>query len=165
MKKRIIMLSAAIVMLITSNEKIKAQDLTRLGADAAGGVGGFLIGNHFGGATGGLIGGGAGALITDFAMSAFQHKSDRDKLEYYISGRNYERWVESQKTWYTSTLDPYTGRPQAFSGLGYMDVGMPPSAPVENKEDAGINVPVKIPAGTYGGVPKVARTVEFPKLP
>jgi hypothetical protein len=113
----------------------------------------------------------AGVLpaLVNWGYSIFKNKNDEDKIKYYISGRNYERWIRSQETWYISTLDPYTGRPQAFSGLNAMDDGMPASEMGSQQSSQGINhlytVPVKMPAGTYGGVPYTERVTEFPKLP
>jgi hypothetical protein len=113
----------------------------------------------------------AGVLpaLVNWGYNIFKSKNDEDKIRYYISGRNYERWIRSQETWYVSTLDPYTGRPQAFSGLNAMDDGMPAQEQGTAQGVQGINhvytVPVKMPAGTYGGVPYTERLSEFPKLP
>jgi hypothetical protein len=106
--------------------------------------------------------------LVNWGYNIFKSKNDEEKIKYYISGRNYERWIRSQEVWYQSTLDPYTGRPQAFSGLNAMDDGMPPGygRQASNMEiDQVYTVPVKMPAGTYDGVPYTERITEFPKLP
>jgi hypothetical protein len=49
-----------------------------------------------------------------------------------------------------------------------MDEGMPPSSGgsiAEQEIDQVYTVPVKMPAGTYDGVPYTERITEFPKLP
>lgn len=148
-----------------------AQDATAALLSAGAGAAGLLLGNQWESQWAGAPYAAAAILpaIANFGYGMFKKKSDEDKIKYYISGRNYERWMQSQETWYQSTLNPYTGRPQAFSGLNEMDSGLPESAVSTQAGASSIThvytVPVKLPAGTYGGVPYTERVGEFPKLP
>lgn len=133
-------------------------------------VGGGLIGDQFKDQWqyAPIAGAALAPLIVDFGYNIFKNKNDREKIDFYISGRNYERWIQSQKVWYQSTLDPYTGRPPAFSGLTEMDAGMPTNYGKKlSQEDIAqtFNIPVKLPAGEYQGIPRTERIVPFPKLP
>lgn len=151
-------------------ENAKAFDAASLLLTGAAGAGGFALGNEFVDqwAAAPYVAAGVLPMLVNWGYSIFKNKNDEDKIRYYISGRNYERWIRSQETWYVSTLDPYTGRPQAFTGLNSMNDGMPPNTQA-GESSQGINhvytVPVKMPAGTYGGVPYTERLTEFPKLP
>lgn len=151
-------------------EPARSQDATGALISAGAGAAGLLLGNQWVDQWAGAPYAAAAILpaIANFGYGMFKKKSDEDKIKYYISGRNYERWVQSQETWYQSTLNPYTGRPQAFSGLNEMDTGLPEGS--GEKEGATsithvYTVPVKLPAGTYGGIPYTERIGEFPKLP
>jgi hypothetical protein len=148
------------------------QDATSAILTAAGGAGGFAIGNQYKDQWGAAPYVGAAVLpvLANWGYGIFKNKSDEDKIKYYISGRNYERWIQSQSVWYQSTLDPYTGRPPAFSGLNAMNDGMPKQDPnAQSGENSKITkvytIPVKVPAGTYDGTPYTERITEFPKLP
>lgn len=155
---------------ITQEEAHGQFDAAALALTGGAGAAGLAIGNQFADqwAAAPYVAAGVLPALVNWGYSIFKSKNDEDKIKYYISGRNYERWIRSQETWYVSTLDPYTGRPQAFSGLNAMDDGMPPQNQSANGSQ-GINhvytVPVKMPAGTYGGVPYTERLSEFPKLP
>jgi hypothetical protein len=145
-------------------------DLIRPLIDTGGTAAGYLIGNQFKSQNqyAPLIGAAAGSLITDFGYGIFKNKDDSAKLDYYISGRNYERWIRTQQGWYQSTLDPYTGRPPAFSGLNQMDVGIPNTAKTNSEGtpiDQVYTTPVKLQSGVYNGTPRTERIVDFPKLP
>jgi hypothetical protein len=152
-------------------ESAQAQfDAASIVLTGAAGAAGYALGNQFTDqwAAAPYVGAAVIPAIVNWGYNIFRNKNDEDKIKYYLSGRNYERWIRSQETWYISTLDPYTGRPQAFSGLNAMDDGMPEQTQ-NGSSDQGINhvytVPVKMPAGTYGGVPYTERITEFPKLP
>ncbi len=155
--------------IITSNANAQF-DAASIALTGAAGAAGLALGNQWADQWEAAPYVAAGVLpaLVNWGYNIFKSKNDEDKIKYYISGRNYERWIRSQETWYVSTLDPYTGRPQAFSGLNAMDDGMPPQTQA-NGNAQGINhvytVPVKMPAGTYGGVPYTERVTEFPKLP
>jgi hypothetical protein len=164
-----------LALTVFSGSVAKAQDATAAILTAGAGAGGYIIGKAAelpAAGTAALAGG--LPLLANFGYGFFKNKNDEDKIKYYISGRNYERWIRSNETWYQSTLDPYTGRPQAFSGLNAMDDGMPKNAGNANGNSGGNNsdvvnkvytVPVKMPAGTYNGVPYTERITDFPKLP
>lgn len=148
----------------------QAQDATTTILSGLAGLGGFAIGNSVKSSFSAAPAVGAAVLpaIVNFGYDVYKTKQDEEKVKYYISGRNYERWIRSQTTWYTSTLDPYTGRPPAFSGLTSMDDGLPKkSEQTVAEEDIRkvYTIPVKVPAGVYDGVPRTERTVQFPKLP
>ena len=169
LSKRIAVMLAVAICASAMTESAKSQDATAALITAGAGAAGVLLGNQWVDQWAGAPYAAAAILpaIANFGYGMFKKKSDEDKIKYYISGRNYERWVQSQETWYQSTLDPYTGRPQAFSGLNEMDAGLPETsgqtkaAPITHV----FTVPVKLPAGTYGGVPYTERIGEFPKLP
>ena len=166
--KNITPLIAIIATITVFTIKTNAQDATSAIITAAGGAGGFAIGNALKLGAGGTAAlAGAIPMIADFGYNIFKNKEDENKIEYYISGRNYERWIQSQTIWYQSTLDPYTGRPQAFSGLNAMNDGMPKQEEnTGNKQITEVyTVPVKVPAGTYEGTPYTERVTDFPKLP
>lgn len=152
--------------------KANAQyyDAARIALDLGGTAAGYLIGDQFKDQNkyAPLIGAAAGTLLTDFGYGIFKDKNDGAKLEFYISGRNYERWIRSQQGWYQSTLDPYTGRPPAFSGLNEMNIGIQANAGAHGEDipiDSLYTTPVKLEAGVYNGTPRTERIVEFPKLP
>jgi hypothetical protein len=151
----------------TSNAQVDAASILLTGAAGAAGL---ALGNQWEGqwANAPYVMAAAVPALVNWGYNIFKSKNDEEKIKYYISGRNYERWIRSQEVWYQSTLDPYTGRPQAFSGLNAMDEGMPPSSGgsiAEQEIDQVYTVPVKMPAGTYDGVPYTERITEFPKLP
>lgn len=157
---------------IFSTPKASAQiDAGAALLTAAAGAGGLAIGNAFTNQWGpaSYVGAAALPLLANWGYGVFKSKSDEDKIKYYLSGRNYERWMQSQQIWYQSTLDPYTGRPQAFSGLNAMDDGIPASGTQDASSTRSIahvyTSPVKLPSGTYEGVPYTERVVEFPRLP
>jgi hypothetical protein len=137
---------------------------------AAAGAGGFAIGESFKDQwqAAPYVGAALAPVLANWGYGAFKTKTEEEKLKFYLSGRNYERWIQSQKTWYQSTLDPHTGRPQAFTGLLEMDRGLP-SVSQTNLDSVDIGhiytIPVKLPAGTYQGVPYTERVEGFPKLP
>jgi hypothetical protein len=164
------LVSGAICLLGTPRAEAQALDAASILLTAAAGAGGFAFGDQFTDEWSAAPYVGAAVLpaLVNWGYSAFKSKGDEEKIKYYLSGRNYERWIRSQETWYQSTLDPYTGRPQAFSGLEAMEDGMPTGGsggrngqPISHV----YTVPVKMPAGTYGGVPYTERVTEFPKLP
>lgn len=163
-------LALAIIVASLAPTKNYAQDATAALITAAGGAGGYAIGKAFEDQWEWAPAVGAAVLpaVANWGYGVFKKKSDEDKIKYYISGRNYERWMQSQATWYQSTLNPYTGRPQAFTGLNEMDAGIQADQG-QGQENPGIDrlytVPVKLPAGTYEGVPYTERIGEFPKLP
>lgn len=158
-------------ILFQAQPRANAQDATGALLSAAAGAGGLLLGNQFQNQWAGAPYAAAAILpaVANWGYGLFKKKSDEDKIKYYISGRNYERWIQSQETWYQSTLDPHTGRPQAFTGLNEMDAGMPAAGSDSGSEAKSIThlytVPVRLPAGTYDGVPYTERIAEFPKLP
>jgi hypothetical protein len=159
----------ALVALACPSERVQAQDATAALVSAGAGAAGVLLGNQWVDQWAGAPYAAAAILpaIANFGYDMFKKKSDEDKIKYYISGRNYERWVQSQETWYQSTLNPHTGRPQAFSGLNEMDAGMPDTSGETGATSIThvYTVPVRLPAGTYGGTPYTERITEFPKLP
>jgi hypothetical protein len=115
-----------------------------------------------------ILGASLAPLIVDFGLNIFKSKNEKEKIDFYIAGRNYERWIQTQSPWFQSTLDPYTGRPPAFSGLNEMDAGIPKTE-MANPSQVDIaqtfSIPVKMPAGDYQGIPRTERIVPFPKLP
>lgn len=173
MKTSTLLKTAAALVLIavlTPTPKAQAQDFVGPLLSAASAVGGGIIGNQFKDQWqyAPIAGAALAPLIVDFGYNIFKGKQDKDRIDFYISGRNYERWIQSQKTWYQSTLDPYTGRPPAFSGLSEMDAGIPQDQGKDlPQEDIAqtFNIPVKLPAGEYEGIPRTERIVPFPKLP
>lgn len=137
-------------------------------------LGGYAIGSAFKKdfAQAPALGAGALPILTTFGYEAYKNKNDEEKIKYYLAGRNYERWIRAQNLWYQSTLDPTTGRPPAFSGLNAMDIGLPTPPPSAYSAPSSFpnlqNVysqPVKVPAGTYDGIPKPEHYRTFPKLP
>jgi hypothetical protein len=171
MKKTLLAsLSLALALPLLNVPALHAQvDAASALITAAAGAGGYAIGESFKNQWQGApyLGAALAPAIANFGYNAFKNKNEEEKLKYYLSGRNYERWIQSQKTWYQSTLDPYTGRPQAFSGLLEMDRGMPtaPNSKINPDIDQVYTIPIKIPAGTYDGTPYTERITEFPKLP
>lgn len=169
-KLNLLLTTTLIFGFLSLTEKSNAQDATAALLTALGGAGGYAIGKAFEKEWQHAPIAGAAILpmIANWGYNAFKKKSDEEKIKYYISGRNYERWLQSQKIWYQSTLDPYTGRPQAFSGLEAMDDGIPEQFKQKSaKEDIAhvFTIPVRLPAGTYNGVPYTERIAAFPKLP
>lgn len=164
-------LSITILLSPLSKETSHAQvDAASILLTGAAGAAGLALGNQWEGqwANAPYVAAAVVPALVNWGYNIFKNKSDEDKIKYYISGRNYERWIRSQEVWYQSTLDPYTGRPQAFSGLNSMDEGMPANSGMsagEREIDEVYTVPVKMPAGTYDGVPYTERITEFPKLP
>jgi hypothetical protein len=165
-------LTAAALLSPLCQQNSHAQfDAAAIALTGAAGAAGLAIGNEWQDQWSAAPYVAAGVLpaLVNWGYNIFKSKNDEDKIKYYISGRNYERWIRSQETWYVSTLDPYTGRPQAFTGLEAMNDGMPQSSQETGQSSQGIShvytVPVKMPAGTYGGVPYTERVTEFPKLP
>ena len=160
-----------LLLALTLNPKPSAaQDATGPILSGLAAFGGYAIGNAAKASFSAAPALGAAILpaIVNWGYDSYKDKQDEEKVKFYISGRNYERWIRSQTTWYTSTLDPYTGRPPAFSGLNAMDDGIPPKATAQTSEEdirKVYTVPVKMPAGVYDGVPRTERTVQFPKLP
>lgn len=155
-----------------SKKEANAQlDAAAILLTGAAGAGGYALGNQWADQWQAAPYVAAGVLpaLVNWGYNIFKSKNDEDKIKYYISGRNYERWIRSHEIWYQSTLDPYTGRPQAFTGLNAMNDGMPPGSLDGGAEATSIDqvytVPVKMPAGTYGGIPYTERITEFPKLP
>ncbi len=168
----ILKLTPAILLLAVwlPTQRAEAQDFVSPLLSGLSAVGGGIIGNQFKDQWqyAPIAGAALAPLIVDFGYNIFKGKQDKDRIDFYISGRNYERWIQSQKSWYQSTLDPYTGRPSAFSGLSEMDAGVPkdqgkdiPQADISQT----FNIPVKLPAGEYEGIPRTERIVPFPKLP
>jgi hypothetical protein len=163
-------IAIATLSMAFSTPKASAQDASGALITAATGAIGYAIGNQFEDSWGGApyAGAGIGAALGNWGYNSFRKKSDAEKMKYYISGANYQRWIMSQEIWYQSTLNPHTGRPQAFSGLNAMDDGMPQNhGQPQPKQDIShvYTVPVKLPAGTYQGVPHTERIGQFPKLP
>lgn len=164
-------LSITFLLSPASNKPANAQfDAASLVLTGAAGAAGYALGDQFTDqwAAAPYVGAAVIPALVNWGYNIFKSKNDEEKIKYYISGRNYERWIRSQETWYTSTLDPYTGRPQAFSGLNAMEDGMPDvSMGSQSANDIShvYTVPVKMPAGTYGGIPYTERVTEFPKLP
>lgn len=170
MKTKITALLLLAGAILAPTHETKAQDATAALITAAAGAGGYAIGNSFKDQWeyAPIVGAAVLPALANWGYSVFKNKSDEDKIKYYISGRNYERWIRSQETWYQSTLDPTTGRPQAFSGLEAMNDGMPTaSADSETRQPIThvYTTPVKLPAGTYNGVPYTERIADFPRLP
>lgn len=169
-KKSILGLYLGITVLGTQ-PKVQAQaEFAAPFISGLAGLGGAMIGNQFKNQWeyAPLAGAALAPMIVDFGYNIFKSKQDQSRIDFYISGRNYERWIQSQKTWYQSTLDPYTGRPPAFSGLSEMDAGMPKDYGVQNSQQdiaQTFSIPVKVPAGEYQGIPRTERIVPFPKLP
>jgi hypothetical protein len=168
--KKLILASILTLAMLHPREQAQALDFVSPFISGLSGLGGAAIGNQFKDQWeyAPLLGAALAPLIVDFGYNLFKDKNQREKLDYYISGRNYERWIQSQKIWYQSTLDPYTGRPPAFSGLTEMDAGMPEDFGKElTQEDIAqtFSIPVKMPAGEYQGIPRTERIVPFPKLP
>lgn len=162
-----ILLSSGILL---PKQNAEATDFVSPFVSGLSGLGGALIGNQFKDQWeyAPILGAALAPLIVDFGYNIFKNKSEREKIDFYISGRNYERWIQSQKTWYQSTLDPYTGRPPAFSGLHEMDAGIPTDYAQElTQQDIAktFSIPVKMPAGEYNGIPRTERIIPFPKLP
>jgi hypothetical protein len=166
MKSKLIIATA----ILTSMSQVKAQDATSVILDGMASVGGWAIGKAISpkSSTAPIIGATVAPMLTNWGYGAFKSKDEEEKLKHYIAGRNYERWIKSQTTWYQSTLDPTTGRPPAFDGLKTMDDGIP-TQKTTNADTESIKktytVPVKMPAGTYGGIPMTERIENFPKLP
>jgi hypothetical protein len=162
--------AAATIIWTTNTPKAGAQDATAALLMAGAGAGGYALGEAFKDQWkyAPIVGAAVLPPIVNWGYSVFKNKNDEEKIKYYLSGRNYERWMQSQETWYQSTLDPHTGRPQAFSGLTEMNAGMPPMEGTSQQETPITQVytaPVRLPAGTYQGVPYTERIQEFPKLP
>jgi hypothetical protein len=193
----------AAVILITilcSNIGLHAQDggvlpALDLGTKLVGGAVGYAIGktqeDKYSWAP--AAGAAAGVLVADWAAGKWENKQNKDNLDSYMSGMNYQRWIAANKQWHTYTLDPHTGRPPAFAGLTEMDAGMNNAPGAQTKNAKGTNgnngnnpnsmglntdasrpsaitakvvqVPVVIPAGEHGGVNRSQRTLYFPKLP
>lgn len=170
-RTKILQITAIAVAAAFIQPQAKAQDAASALLTAGAGAAGLLLGNQFTNNWSGwpYVAAATIPAIANFGYGMFKKKSDEDKIKYYISGRNYERWVQSQEVWYQSTLNPYTGRPQAFSGLNEMDAGLPENYNAQGQTTNSIThvytVPVRLPAGTYGGVPYTERVGEFPKLP
>jgi len=166
-----IAISTSILASVATAPKAEAQvDAASILLTGAAGAAGLALGNQWEGqwANAPYVMAAAVPALVNWGYNIFKSKNDEEKIKYYISGRNYERWIRSQEVWYQSTLDPYTGRPQAFSGLNAMDDGMPPGSnagSTSGEIDQVYTVPVKMPAGTYDGVPYTERITEFPKLP
>lgn len=151
-------------------QNAEAMDFVSPFVSGLAGLGGAIIGDQFKDQWeyAPILGAALAPLIVDFGSQIFKNKNDRERIDFYISGRNYERWIQSQKTWYQSTLDPYTGRPPAFSGLHEMDAGMPTDHGRDlSQQDIAqtFSIPVKMPAGEYDGIPRTERIIPFPKLP
>jgi len=168
MKKHTFAILLSATLTITS--PIASAQIDAAGAllTAAAGAGGYAIGEQFKDQLeiAPYLGAAIAPALANWGYSAFKSKNEEEKLKFYLSGRNYERWVQSQKVWYQSTLDPYTGRPQAFTGLSEMDRGIDtPLADGNSDINHIFTVPVKVPSGTYGGTPYVERIEPFPKLP
>lgn len=168
--KKILTLILAIGLYAAAPTHSQAQDLGQIGGDALAGGAGYMVGNTLfkgnpaatAATTGGAI------LLADFGQTMFARHQNEDRLRYYNSGANYQRWIQSQKEWYTSTLDPYTGRPPAFNGLGAMDDSMPKATAATSANSGGpvyVMVTAKVPQGNYDGVNRTARVVQFPRLP
>lgn len=169
--KKTIICTLALLGCISTVHKAQAQiDFVSPFITGLSAVAGGVIGNQFKDQWeyAPIAGAALAPLIVDFGYNIFKGKQDKERIDYYISGRNYERWIQSQKTWYQSTLDPYTGRPPAFSGLNEMDAGMPKDYG-KQMDQADIaqtfSIPVRVPAGEYQGIPRTERLVPFPKLP
>jgi hypothetical protein len=167
MKKLLLILTISLSFLQPGNAQIDAASAL---ITAAAGAGGYAIGESFKNQweAAPYVGAAVAPMIANFGYNALKNKNDEEKLKFYLSGRNYERWIQSQKVWYQSTLDPYTGRPQAFTGLLEMDRGMPSNSQAPSHPpniDQVYTVPVKLPAGTYEGTPYTERISQFPKLP
>jgi len=166
------LLAALTFLTFSPLEEAKSQDFTSVFLNGLAASGGYLIGREFEDQWeyAPILGAAAATALVDFGYQVFRKKDNQVKVDYYISGRNYERWLQSNKIWYQSTLDPYTGRPPAFSGLTAMDDGIP-KPPPGSADEQGIDItqtfsiPVKMPAGTYNGTPRTERIVPFPKLP
>ena len=151
-------------------EKAAAQDFATPLISGLAALGGGAIGQQFVDQFqyAPILGASLAPLIVDFGYNIFKGKTENERIDFYIAGRNYERWIQSQSPWYQSTLDPYTGRPPAFSGLKEMDSGMPKPVKEDMSEEditQVFSIPVKMPAGEYQGIPRTERIIPFPKLP
>ena len=159
-----------------------AFDLGELGVQAVAGGTGYLIGKAFHSNTGAAIGAGLGPVIAEMGYNAFKNKANRDKLDSFMAGQDYQRWVQSTKHWYDLTLDPNTGFGEAFTGLNYgpgrnantrsSRGGMGQCTPEFTKRDDGSDQlqdttpfnPVIVGEGSFNGVYRTKRVLWFPTL-
>jgi hypothetical protein len=181
---------ALILLLLASSGSIpqtQAQtvDLAELGIQAAAGASGYLIGKAFHSNAGAAAGAGLGPVLAEMGYNAFKNKTNRDRLDSFMAGQDYQRWVMSTKHWYDLTLDPNTGFSEAFSGLDYGPTprGKParpnqiqgqsqgPLPEFIKKEDGSDQLqditpynPVIVGEGTYNGVFRTKRVLWFPTL-
>lgn len=179
----------ALLLVIPATSGIASADmgvLPELGGKLVGGAIGYAIGatQEDKASWAPAAGAAAGVLVADWATGKWENKQNKDSLDTYMSGMNYQRWIMANKQWHTYTLDPHTGRPPAFAGLTEMNAGMGGNrggASSNSKpENTGYNtqadrpsavtqqvvqMPVVLPAGEHGGVNRSERTLYFPKLP
>ena len=180
---------ALILLLLASSGSIaqtQAQtvDLAELGIQAAASAGGYFIGKAFHSNAAAAAGAGLGPVLAELGYNAFKNKANRDRLESFMAGQDYQRWLMSTKHWYDLTLDPNTGFSEAFSGLNYGPAGGKPAQPNQTqgqpqgpqpefikKEDGSDQLqditpynPVIVGEGTYNGVFRTKRVLWFPTL-
>jgi hypothetical protein len=158
-------------------------DLAQLGVQAVAGGAGYVIGKAFHSNTAAAVGAGLGPVIAGMGYQAFKNKANRDKLDSFMAGQDYQRWIQSTKHWYDLTLDPNTGFGEAFTGLNYgpgRNTGAKSSRggtsgqnPSEfTKKDDGSDQlqdatpfnPVIVGEGSYNGVFRTKRVLWFPTL-
>ena len=175
---------ALILLLLASTGSItqtQAQtvDLAELGIQAAASAGGYFIGKAFHSNAAAAAGAGLGPVIAEMGYTAFKNKANRDRLDSFMAGQDYQRWVTSTKHWYDLTLDPNTGFGDAFSGLNYGPgagrSGRPGQGPPQPEfikkadgsdqlEDITPYNPVIVGEGNYNGIYRTKRVLWFPTL-
>ena len=175
-----------LLLLLGSTLSIKqaqaqALDLAELGIQAVAGGAGYAIGKYgFHSNTGAAIGAGLGPVIAALGYDAFKNKANRDRLDSFMAGQDYQRWVMATKHWYDLSLDPSTGFSDAFTGLNYgPGHGRPsrtnqpqgPQPEFLKKEDGSDQLqditpfnPVIVGEGTFNGVARTKRVLWFPQL-
>ena len=185
LSKKIILL---ILLLASSSSTPRTQaqtlDLAELGIQAAAGATGYVIGKAFHSNTGAAVGAGLGPVIAQLGYDAFKNKINRDRLDSFLAGQDYQRWVTSTKHWYDLTLDPNNGFSDAFTGLNYGPGRGKPAHPnptqgqwqapqpeFVKKEDGSDQLqditpynPVIVGEGIYNGVSRTKRVLWFPTL-
>ena len=175
-KRAISFFLPSLLLLFCFPQKSAAQafDLASLGIDALGGGAGYLIGKSIAPHNAGIQAAttGLGVIVTQLGQTAFTHKTNNDKLDSFIAGQDYQRWITTEKHWYDLTLDPTL--PEAFSGLNYGAANQKPG-PRQNdsqkspdgsdqlQEQTPYN-PVIVNEGTYNGTYRTKRVLWFPTL-
>lgn len=161
---------------LAAPQKSSAQylDLAALGIDAAGAGAGYLIGKTIAPHNAGVQAAttGLGLVISQMGYSAFKNKTNNDKLDSFIAGMDYQRWIASEKHWYDLTLDPTL--PEAFSGLNYGAANQKPgphtldsdksSDGSDQLQDQAPFTPVTVKEGNYNGTQRTKRQLWFPTL-